>query len=1072
MMNTLHALFEEQVKIKPNRIAAVYGVRSISYQEINVKANQLAHYLLKAGIKPETPVALCLERSFDFLISIIAILKAGCAYLPLDGSQPQDRLLFLLNDSKAPFLITQSTLKGTFSQYPGTTVALDALKDQLNQQAKENPAIEVTKNQLAYIIYTSGSTGTPKGVLIEHHSVVNYCHWFAHYNRKKPHQNIDFSSNPIFDMSVSISIVPLMLGLTVVICSDEVKKEARRYLHYLVTSKVNCIKLTPSFFKMLLHELKNNFVALPHLQSIILGGEYLTSLECKSWLSLFPNHVLFNEYGPTEATVAVSVYKVTKANLADLEANVPIGTAGAHISCSVFDTNNMPVPAGEMGELVISGACLARGYLNQPELTAQQFITTKENIRFYKTGDLCTMRTDGVIEYHGRMDHQVKIRGFRIEPGEIEKHLSKHAEINDVVVLAKKDTCNEPRLIAYCTVKDADNAPNSRQMRHYLQQHVPDYMIPTFFIILSSFPLAASGKLDRKALPDAPLTLSEEYIKPSNALEKKLAKIWAEELGVALIGINDNFFELGGHSLSAARIVSKINNRARKNISLHDFYEASTIAKLIPVIKKTKKLRHPNKEKHSSIRDIPLNDFQFTLWIANTFDPKVKKLNIVGKKRIHGQLDKDALEFAFNAVLKKQEVLNYRVEKFCPWQQVQKNPHFKMTEHHITSLSRKQQNMELEESMNQLANVYPWPKNTALLSAKLYHLQENISELQICMPHLISDYDSLDILFADLSKFYLLYKEHSVDDELKIDTGYKEYTFNMQDNLQKHLDTDVVFWKDYLRDTSLFAFPKEQVINNMQSTGLPYSTYVEIPEQKLNILKHFCEKNQISINNGLCAALALALRNCCPDYKTEAPCFFMNRVKSTRDDPVYDDTLGCFLRIEPIKITMDSESTLSTLSQQIHHAVIDTSSYQQCSNLIKITSISTFYQKKFKNFFMNLITPLYTKLLRFPPLYCKIFKLCGERLAPLAKNNNFLININIRSDFISETHTQKSNLFGLITTDSTNYKEDLLAIDNVFEVCFIRDDEGAYYLVLSANLNPDFREIIAKEVTQAMGMAV
>ncbi|MBI2786664.1 MAG: AMP-binding protein, partial [Legionella longbeachae] len=718
-INTIHGVFEEQVNHFPNQLAVLNDVQSLTYIELNRKANQLAHYLRELGLTPDMPVALCFERSVEFLIAILAILKAGGAYLPLDPLQPEDRLSFLLNDSQAPILITKSQLKHKFSDHQNTLIFLDKDKN-IDQQITDNPDPINTPEHLAYIIYTSGSTGTPKGVLIEH---------------------------------LSTSIVPLMLGLTVVICDEVIKKNIRNYLNHLVNSHINIIKLTPSYFKVLLQETKNNFVALTQLSSIILGGENLSASECKSWLSFYPEHILFNEYGPTEATVAVSSYTVNAQNIERLDASIPIGIAGTNMSCIVLGNNNLPSSDNEIGELFIGGVCLARGYLNQPELTQQQFIINN-GTRLYKTGDLCKKHSNGIIEYLGRIDEQVKIRGFRIEPGEIEKQLLSHTAIKEAAVLAQKDSFSEQRLVVYYILKDKDTLLNINQLRQYLQKHLPDYMIPTVFVKIDSFPLTANGKLHKAALPIPLLTTSHNYLEPKTALEKKLAEIWSEELGVQLIGIHDDFFDLGGHSLSAARIVSKINHELERTISLNDFYKATNIAQLVPIIKQTKKSKRRRafrKFIHHKITKIPLSDFQFLLWMSNIFEPKAQKLNIVARKRFQGRLNKAALEFAFQAILKKHEALTYQILKFQPAQKVQKKSPAKLIIHDLQTSSIQQREKTLQKSLAQLFSYYPWPKNAPLLIIKLFYLQEDESELQICIPHLISDEYCMDIIFSELS---------------------------------------------------------------------------------------------------------------------------------------------------------------------------------------------------------------------------------------------------------------------------------------------------------------------------------
>ena len=310
-------------------------------------------------------------------------------------------------------------------------------------------------------------------------------------------------------MTVSTTIVPLMVGLTIVICDEEEKGNLRHYLNYLNDKKINIIKMTPSYFKVLLLEIKNNSIQLPHLDSIVLGGESLVSADCVAWLSLNPDHVLLNEYGPTETTVAVSHYKVTKQNCSSLELNVPIGKPDANTSFYILGPDNTPVAEGEVGELFIGGSCLARGYLNKPELTNTKFIqnpfSKNSNDRLYKTGDLCRLLSDGNYEFLGRIDDQVKIRGFRIEPGEIEQHLAAHPAIEEARVIARDEQQNEKRLVAYYVLKNENTSLSVSDIQTYLKAHVPDYMIPMAFVRLSSFPLTANGKLNKSAPPRTPL---------------------------------------------------------------------------------------------------------------------------------------------------------------------------------------------------------------------------------------------------------------------------------------------------------------------------------------------------------------------------------------------------------------------------------------------------------------------------------------------------------------------------------------------------------------------------------------
>lgn len=1084
--NTLPGLFEEQARKFPGYVAALHGKKTLTYTELNNKANQLARYLQEKGVTADTPIAVCLPRSFDFLIAIIAILKAGGAYLPLDAQQPEERLLFVLQDSKTPILISKSTFHDKFTQYQGDLILLDKEEKPIRQQTTENLCAPLSSEQLAYIIYTSGSTGLPKGVLIEHRSVINYCQWLAEYTGCQPQQRIDFSSSAIFDMAVSTSLAPLLLGLTVVICQDDVKKNISHYLKYLVQAQIDIIKTTPSYFKTLQHETQNNYLELPHLKSLILGGENLTATECKAWLSLYPNHVLFNEYGPTETTVAISVYRIDAYNFSDFEINVPIGTTGPEISCIIANEHGAPVADGETGELLISGLCLARGYLNQSKLTQQKFIVlsinNQESKRFYKTGDLCRKRADGTLEYFGRQDDQVKIRGFRIEPGEIEACLKTHSMIKNVVVVAQKDEQHELRLIAYYILKNNEPhlSPSTNQIRQFLQNHVPEYMIPAAFVCVDSLPLTANGKLDKAALPMPHIEASQHYVEPTTTLEKQLVKMWSEELGVKLIGLNDNFFELGGHSLSAARLVSKINHQLHKRITLKDFYKAASIAKLIPTIKNAKKseLQTHHEEHYHGVTQIPLTEFQFVLWMADTFEPRAKKLNLVARKQFQGQLNQEALAYAFQAILKKHEVLTYRMLKLSAKQQIQKNVALPLLVEDLRPLSKQDAETKLLMSMEQLSSSHHWPQNYPSIIIKLFHLKDGFSELQISMPHITSDDASITILFADLSKYYLLYHTNPPSIEtIETDFTFKKYVYIDQHVITASLDENISFWEQYLHDASLFSFPKHYVVEDMSAANHSYSTYEKIPIHTLSKLKLFCKKNHISLNNGLCAILALALRNCCNRAPSDTPYTVMNIIKSTRDNPVYDHSLGAFLRIDPIKIDLDKHASVTTLAKQICAATIETSNHQHCSNLIKLGATHTlrFKGKKIRAALIKLLMPVAAKLLKISPSYHKILQHSIAQLIFFKRNTHFIMNVNVRNDFIAniEHLDEKPELFGLKTHPVKNHQEDLLVIDYVFEACFFYDPEQyIHYLVVSANLTPEFRKQITVEVVKIMDSLV
>ncbi|MFI4919666.1 MAG: amino acid adenylation domain-containing protein, partial [Legionellales bacterium] len=1060
----------------------IHNKEWLTYAALNKKANQLAHYLLAKGVMPDTPIALCMNRSLDLLVAILAILKAGGAYLPIDPAQPQQRLLHILKDSQAPIVITNSSIKNTFASYAGVLILIDHEAEFINKQEPSNLNLMIAEEQLAYIMYTSGSSGVPKGVLIEHKSVVNYCSWFGDYSGLKATERIDFSSNHIFDLAVTTSLASLVLGLSIVIADDDTKKNPRLYLEYLHDSKVNLIKITPSYFKVLAQEAKSNAIALPHLKVIILGGENLITADCALWLSLYPEQILFNEYGPTEATVGVSIYPVSSGNCAGLGTTVPIGREGPGIQCVILDENQNLVSDEKSGELYIGGICLARGYLNQKMLTEQQFIlnpfSTETKERLYKTGDLCCKHADGIMEYLGRVDEQLKIRGYRIDPGEIESILATYSVIKVVVVVAQKDSFNENQLVAYFIPKDPDRIVTFHELRSFLLNHLPEYMIPSAFVPIKSIPLTANGKLNKSELLLPQFVGSRKYQKPSGAVETGLAEIWSKELGVPSIGVNDDFFELGGHSLTAARIISHINNELGNEISLSDFYRAATIAKLAVLIRHAKKVTRTNhlrlRQPLKQAEDIHLSDFQFMLWMSHVFAPNLKKLNLIIRKRLQGQLNRIAIEFALQAVLKKHEVLHYHLSKFCPRQKVVLKNHEVLSEIQLVTYSEQEATTALEISMNQLMDFHPWPIDSALLQVRLFHLKNDVSELQLCMPHCVTDNVSPEILLADLSNFYLLYTEKLKIETIEEDGLFKDYIFSEQAHFKKNLARDHRFWQCYLKDSTFFTFPSEHVVQNMRLQNLNYSTYTSISELTLDTLKQFCASHHLSVNDGLCAGLALALMNCDALNQVNSHSMVINRVKSKRDNLLYDNTIGCFIGIQPVKVIVSKGDTLATLAAQIHQTTIDAEPHQNCPSLIKLTAIGSSQQKRSMIFpvVFQFFLSLYLRIFKFPALYRKIIQLCGLGLLALKQKNKFLINVNVHENFIWDTVKQADRLFNMNLMNIKTGHYDILDVDSVFDVCFLRDDnQSTAYIVISANLHPKFRTLIANEFIRIMRSA-
>jgi amino acid adenylation domain-containing protein len=588
----IHQLFATQAQSTPNNIALVYNNQRLTYAELNTRANQLAHYLQKLGVKPETIVAICLERSIDAIIAILAILKAGAAYLPLDPSFPTGNIQERLADAQAQILLTNNII---ICQQHSTlsapiVVCLDTVGDNIISQSSENPHSNVTTENLAYVIYTSGSTGKAKGVAIEHRQILNYLHSIQQKLELPNYSSFALVSTLASDLGNTAIFPSLCSGGCLHLISIEQATNGQALANYCREHPIDCLKIVPSHLEALLTSSSAQDL-LPKTR-LILGGEACTWELIKNIQNLAPNCQIFNHYGPTETTVGVLTYQVKQID--SKSATVPLGKALANIQVYVLDSQLQLVPCGVPGELYIGGACLARGYLNSPELTAEKFInhpfSQQPSAKLYKTGDIVKYLSDGNIEYLGRTDQQVKIRGFRIELGEIEAVLTQHPGVQKAVVVLRADGVSNQCLVGY-VVPDSQAQLKSSDLRDFVAQMRPEYMVPSAVVILKVLPLTANGKVDRQALP-APQQLRPEleatFVPPETVVEKALAEIWAEVLGLEQVGIHDNFFDLGGHSLLLTQVTSRLYSALGVELSLRQLFATPTIAELATLVAQEK----------------------------------------------------------------------------------------------------------------------------------------------------------------------------------------------------------------------------------------------------------------------------------------------------------------------------------------------------------------------------------------------------------------------------------------------------------------------------------------------------
>nr|WP_231873860.1 non-ribosomal peptide synthetase [Luteibacter rhizovicinus] len=593
---TLHQLFEVQVARDPARIAVVYEGASLTYAELNARANQLARHLRSLGVGPDVLVGLCTERSLEMIVGLYGILKAGGAYVPLDPTYPTDRLATIVLDARPAVVLTQHHLLGIAPVVAGVPVfSLDSDADALNAYDASNPGHATLPSNLAYVIYTSGSTGKPKGVGIDQQGIVNRLQWMQEAypltSADRVLQKTPFS----FDVSVWEFFWPLIEGATLVVAKPAGHQDVA-YLAGLIDAQgITTAHFVPPMLDVFLNELEPG--SGRSLRQVMCSGQALPMELQQRFFATWDHVALHNLYGPTEASVDVTYWPCSKDSALNC---VPIGMPIANIQIHILDESFNPVPVGVVGHLYIAGIGLARGYINRPELTAQTFIpnpfSATPGARMYLSGDLARYLPDGTIEYLGRSDHQVKIRGLRIELGEIESTLAALSSVRDVVVLARPDERGVARLVAYLVPHDGQFVPQPAALRIALLKTLPDYMVPEYFVVLDTMPLTSNGKVDRKALP-APEVMHDDtgYVAPATPTETAIAAVWAEVLKVDRVGVTDDFFELGGHSLLATQLVSQLRKRSVTDLELRDLFSYPTLGALAAFVdsSKTSDL-HPN----------------------------------------------------------------------------------------------------------------------------------------------------------------------------------------------------------------------------------------------------------------------------------------------------------------------------------------------------------------------------------------------------------------------------------------------------------------------------------------------
>jgi len=812
----IHQLFEEQVERSPDAVAVVFEESQLTYRELNARANQLAHYLCERGVGPEVLVGLCVERSLEMLVGLLGILKAGGAYVPLDPMYPSERLAFMLKDSAVPVLLTQEKLVEKLSQHSARVICLDSNWAEIHQHSNSNVANQVTPDSLAYVMYTSGSTGQPKGVSVIHRGVVRLV---------KENNYANFSPEEVFLQLAPISFDAstleiwgsLLNGARLVVMpshTPSLQELGQALKHYQITT----LWLTAGLFHLMVDERLDD---LRNVRQLLAGGDVLSVPHVEKLLHQLNGCILINGYGPTENTTFTCCYPITDPSL--IGNSVPIGRPIANTQVYLLDIQMQLVPIGVRGELYIGGEGLARGYLNRPELTDEKFIpnpfSDELGSRLYKTGDTARYLPDGNIEYLGRIDNQVKIRGFRIELGEIEAVLSQHPGVRETAVIARDFIAGDKQLVAY-VVPHQQPAPAISDLRHFLKQQLPDYMVPGAFVVLEALPLTPNGKIDRRALPapEQRSELEESKVAPRTPIEEMLASIWGNILSLESVGIHGNFFELGGHSLLATQVISRLRDTLTVELPLRSLFEAPTIAEFAERVENLLKngqsvqalplIPIPRSE------SIPLSFAQARLWFLDQFQPNSSFYNIPLALRLSGHINIAALQSSIKEIIQRHEALrtNFAIVEGQPVQVIASTLTFQLQVVNLSHLSESQREIEAKRLATVEANRPFNLEQEPLLRGVVLQLGETEYLLLLTMHHIISDGWSLGVLVRELTELYKAFCTGKPPVLPELPVQYADFAVWQRQWLTGEiLETQLHYWKEQLKNApNLLELPTDR----------------------------------------------------------------------------------------------------------------------------------------------------------------------------------------------------------------------------------------------------------------------
>jgi amino acid adenylation domain-containing protein/non-ribosomal peptide synthase protein (TIGR01720 family) len=813
---SVNELFEAQVERTPHAVALMYEEEQLTYGELSRRADQLACWLQSRGVGPEVVVGLCIERSLEMLIGLLGILKAGAAYVPLDPTAPAERLAFMVQETRMPMLLTQKPLLARLSRLPIRLLCLDA--DELASPA-DSHARPLAPEQLAYVIYTSGSTGQPKGVAIEHRSLANFTRAASDLFGITCGDRVLQFASLAFDASAEEIYPCLTSGGTLVLRNDTMLSSPSHFVQTCAQWGLSVLDLPTAYWHDLAAALGRQEIRLPaDLRLVIIGGEAALAERLAEWQAHSPPSLtLLNTYGPTEATVAATAHRaLAHAPEAGQEAAL-IGHTLPQMYAYVLDTHLHLVPLGVPGELYLGGIGVARGYLGRPDLTAEHFVpdpfSHRPGARLYRTGDVVRRRADGMLEYQGRRDSQIKLRGFRIELAEIEAVLRQQAGVQEAVVLVREGMPGDKRLVAY-VVPDQQRPPASTQLRSYLQQRLPAYMLPASFVLLEALPLTTSGKVDRRALPapDRPFLEQAGVLETlQTPTEELLADIWRQVLHLDQVGRHAHFFELGGHSLLATRVVARVREVLGVELPLRSLFETPTLAGLAGEIERARRRRQPLQTpplRHGARpTEVPLSYAQQRLWFLEQLEPGSAAYNIALALRLTGRVQVEALQSSLNALVRRHEALRttFVAHQGRPVQLIAISGSLPLLLVDLSALPAQVRESELLRVAQQEARQPFDLAEGPLFRATLIRLDDEEHALLLSLHHIITDAWSMGVLLQELAVLYRAAVQGEEAHLPELPIQYADYALWQRQWLEDAVEGEVslveqqlAYWRDQL----------------------------------------------------------------------------------------------------------------------------------------------------------------------------------------------------------------------------------------------------------------------------------